>query len=272
MEFENAYQESRGNFGKNKIAETILNDIQSRNPPGRFLELSHANGQEIWLVMMDHGTVIKKIKQALRDVKKGSSSLKNSTNTSPPASPTSISSPRPTCATVQSEEAVNYPEQVSQDHRRYENNDDSEWSPPRSLFAASMPPLSSTTPLVAQELIATRAFSSTSNLLPTQNVQNYTKYHDTNHQSLVVEPHNIRSYFTHGYTPSRMSSITGGATGADIDVSTGSGTELGRDSLNSLQSADVELLRASLESVEMRDSIKSHDMEVISEALFDEQK
>lgn len=267
LEFENEYQESRGNYDKNRIAQTILDDIESRSPPGRFLELSHANGQEIWLVMMDHGTVIKKIKQALRDVKKGSSSSKKSTKTSPSTPPpTSISPPRHTSTTIQSEESINYPEQVSQNYRHHENNDDNdnnEWSPPRSQFAASMPPLSST-PLLAQELIAMRDFSSTSNLSTPTTQNNYTRYHDTNHQSISVDPQNFRAYFAH------VSSTTGGTTGAGLGLSTGSGTGLNRDSLDSLQSADVELLRTSLESFEMKDSLKSIDMEVISETLFDE--
>jgi len=303
LEFENEYQESRGNYDKNRIAQTILDGIESRSPPGRFLELSHANGQEIWLVMMDHSTVIKKIKQALRDVKKGSSSSKKSTKTSPSTPPpTSISPPRHTSTTIQSEEAINYPEQVSQNYRHHENNDDNEnneWSPPRSQFAASMPPLLST-PLIAQELIAMRDCSSVSNLsTSTTQHNNDTRYHDTNHQSVSVDPQNFRAYFAHmssttqnNYTRyhdtnhqsvsvdpqnfrayfAHMSSTTGGTTGAGIGLSTGSGTGLNRDSLDSLKSADVELLRTSLESFEIRDSFQSVDMEVISETVFDEQK
>lgn len=71
LENRKAYKESRGNYAKNMIAASILDNIQNRSPPGRFLESRVDNNDtEIWSIITDQSALIKKIKQALRDDKK----------------------------------------------------------------------------------------------------------------------------------------------------------------------------------------------------------
>jgi hypothetical protein len=58
------YSKTESNFEKSLIATEIVNSVQQRNPPGRFLEQIGKN--KPWTVL-SQDKVIKKVKRALRD-------------------------------------------------------------------------------------------------------------------------------------------------------------------------------------------------------------
>lgn len=58
------YAKTESNFEKSLIATEIVNSVQQRDPPGRFLEQTGKN--QPWVVL-PHDKIMKKVKQALRD-------------------------------------------------------------------------------------------------------------------------------------------------------------------------------------------------------------
>jgi len=237
MENRQAYKESKGNFDKSLIAVSILDDIQNRSPPGRFLESHVRNGKEIWSIIVDRDTAIKKIKQALRDKhvrKKGDSVSASLSSNSSTITKSSVSTSSPTIGTRSTSSHVagrNYgdvsmnhtqgQEEESKQNDEYVNND---WSSVPSHLYASMPPLSS-----SPQGFPSRDFSSMH--IP------YGLYRSNSHSTGEVR-----------------------RGGEDSDS----------DSISlSLRSSDVQLLRESLRSVEMRDSLRSIDMEIIDDAMFE---
>lgn len=87
-----AYKESIGNYDRNMIAAAIFNKVQSRSPPGRFLESRVLNRKEVWYCIAKD-KVIRKIKQALRDKYAKRRVSSSPISMSPVASPTPPPSP-----------------------------------------------------------------------------------------------------------------------------------------------------------------------------------
>jgi len=245
-----SYKESRGNFDKNMIAGSILNDIQSRSPPGRFLESHVSNGKEIWTIIMDQDIVIKKIKQALRDKhlrrKEASSSLLSqstaSTTCSTITSSSIPSSPPILIATTNYGGAMMHDslQEESKQIEEYINNN----STPTPNSYVPMPPLSSTTatataPVQLQQESPSRDFSSTQHHNP------YGYYSDSLSTGKCEDYQ--ANYGLEQCTSSNMAEVA----------------TRGSEALSlSLRSSDMQLLRESLRSVEMRDSLRSIDMDI----------
>lgn len=238
-----AYNEARGNFDKNMIAGSILNQIQSRSPPGRFLESHVRNGKETWSIIMNRDTVIKKIKQALRDKhsrKKDVSSSLISQSTAGTTGSTimssSISSSPPIFI-----DTTNYGSETTsleEESKQIEEYMNASTQAPH--FYVPMPPLSlaTTTPTVQlqQEDSPSRDFS-----------------------SMIQHTHNNNNPY--GY---HRDSLSTGKCDNYQEVA-----RRGSDVLSlSLRSCDMQLLRESLRSVEMMDSMRSIDMD-IADSLFD---
>jgi len=220
-----SYKESRGNFDKNMIAGSILNDIQSRSPPGRFLELHVSNGKEIWSIIMDQDIVIKKIKQALRDKhlrrKEASSSL------------VSQSTASTTCSTITSSSIPSSPPILIAT---------TNYGGAMIHDSLHLPPLSSATataPVQLQQESPSRVLSST-------------------------QHHNPHGYYSDSLSTGKYEDYQPNY-GLEQCTSSNMTEVATRDSeviSHSLRSSDIQLLRESLRSVEMRDSLRSIDMDI----------
>lgn len=248
MENRQAYKESRGNFAKNVIAESILDSIQNRNPPGRFLE-SHVNddGKEIWSIITDRNALIKKIKQALRDDKhvkrkKNSSSSASLLSDSISASAilgSSISTSPPSHANNGKYDVARI--SCSQEEL-YVNNDSSSDTLPN--LSASMPPTLMFT--LSPQGYASKDFSSI-NLNPCGYNSNYLS------------------------TCANTDCQTDRAEGSCFPSIVEEGIKRNSDALSvSLQSADIELcLSPSSKSLQAKHSLESIDIEMIQDVLKD---
>lgn len=167
-----AYKEAAGNYDKNFIAASIIDAVEARSPPGRFLESKVVDGKEVWFEMGSRDKVIKKIKQALRD-------KQSKKSVSPPRSyimPTTVT-PNPTPSST-SPIFDNLPQQTFH-HQQYasyshNSNSDSYASMPlptnhkhratSSQLHESMPTLTST-PLPQE--VQSNMFSASINFPPT---------------------------------------------------------------------------------------------------------
>ena len=69
---------------KNAVANQVLYTIQSQTPPGRFLEPTGTNGE---YKLLDQASIMKKIKQALRETPKKRKTATSNNKTKKSAAP-----------------------------------------------------------------------------------------------------------------------------------------------------------------------------------------